>query len=99
MRFLPIGCGGFTASTLGDSDSEVEVPQEMAGLAMPNGLNLPSRKDKRKHTEVNGDDADASQVSSKKPKNHRTSEEIKIREERRAKKEKKRAKETALANS
>jgi hypothetical protein len=97
MRFLPIGCGGATASTLGDSDSEVEVPQEMAGLAMPNGLNLPSRKEKRKHTEVNGG-ADAD-MPSKKHKKHRTPEEIKTREERRAKKEKKRAKEAALAKS
>jgi hypothetical protein len=96
MRFLPIGFGNGTAGELGDSDSEEEVPQELAGLAMPNGLNLPSRKkEKRKHNEMNGDKA--TEAPLKKHKTQRDPEEIKRREERRAKKEKKRAKDAASA--
>jgi hypothetical protein len=86
MRFRPTGFGGGDAGTLGDSESEEEVLHGTAGLSMPNGLNLPSRKEKRKHTESNGD---ARAASSKK---HRTAEDLQRKEERRAKKEKRRAK-------
>jgi hypothetical protein len=97
MRFLPTGFGGGNAGTLGDSDSEEDTPQVTAGLGMPNGLNLPSRKVKRKHTELNGDAR--SESPSKKHKKHRTPEDVQRKEERRAKKEKRRAQEAALAKS
>jgi hypothetical protein len=80
MRFRPTGFGGGDAGTLGDSESEEEVLHGTAGLSMP------SRKEKRKHTESNGD---ARAASSKK---HRTAEDLQRKEERRAKKEKRRAK-------
>jgi hypothetical protein len=72
MRFLPTGFGAG------------EAPRTTAGLGMPNELNLPSRKEKRKHTELNGDASIDSPT--KKHKKQRTTEEKK------AKKEKKRAK-------
>jgi hypothetical protein len=84
MRFLPTGFGAGDAGTLGDSDSEGEAPRTTAGLGMPNELNLPSRKEKRKHTELNGHASIDSPT--KKHKKQRTTEEKK------AKKEKKRAK-------
>ena len=86
MRYLPLGfVGAESGGVLGDTDSEDDdVHQERAGLAAPNGLNLPTKAPKRKHTEVNGDEA-----PSKKVKKHRTPEEIKKREEKKAKKEKK----------
>jgi hypothetical protein len=94
MRFLPTGFGSGDAGTLGDSESEEEMLHGTAGLGMPNGLNLPSRKrEKRKHTEVNDD---ARSGSSKK---HKTVEDVQRKEERRAKKEKRRAQEAALAKS
>jgi hypothetical protein len=86
MRFRPTGFGGGDAGTLGDSESEEEALHGTAGLGMPNGLHLPSRKEKRKHTETNGD---ARPSSSKK---HRTAEDLQRKDERRAKKEKRRAK-------
>ncbi|KAH3992853.1 hypothetical protein HBI56_199750 [Parastagonospora nodorum] len=89
MRFLPIGFGSGDIGTLGDSDSEGDTPQETAGLGMPNELNLPSRKEKRKHTELNGDSR--IEPPSKKPKKPRTAEDVQRKEERRARKEKKRA--------
>ncbi|KAJ4990791.1 hypothetical protein SVAN01_03800 [Stagonosporopsis vannaccii] len=86
MRYLPLGfVGGDSGGVLGDTDSEEDdVPQERAGLAAPNGLNLPTKAGKRKHAEANGDEA-----PSKKIKKHRTPEEIKRKEEKKAKKEKK----------
>lgn len=86
MRYLPLGfVGSDSGGVLGDTDSEDDdVPQERAGLAAPNGLNLPTKAPKRKHTEANGEDA-----PSKKVKKHRTPDEIKKREEKKAKKEKK----------
>lgn len=86
MRYLPLGyVGGDSGGVLGDSDSEDDdVPQAQAGLAAPNGLNLPTKAPKRKHTEAIGEEA-----PSKKIKKHRTPEEIKKREEKRAKKDKK----------
>ncbi|KAI4633441.1 hypothetical protein J4E83_001908 [Alternaria metachromatica] len=95
MRFLPTGFSGNDAGTIGDSDEETEVPQAIAGLAMPNGLNLPSKKPKRKHADVNG--VDAPEVPAKKTKKQRDPEEIKRKEEKKARKEKKRAKEAAAA--
>ncbi|KAF1946464.1 hypothetical protein EJ02DRAFT_418571 [Clathrospora elynae] len=89
MRFLPIGFGGSDAGILGDSDSEVEVARTTAGLGMPDGLNLPSRKKKRKHADVNG--VETAEVPSKKTRKHRTPEELQKKDERRAKKEKRRA--------
>ena len=98
MRFLPIGFGNGTAGALGDSDSEEDVPQELAGMAMPNGLNLPSRrKEKGKHNEMNGHKA--TDKPPKKHKSEREPEDIKRREERRAKKEKRRAQAAASAKS
>lgn len=94
MRFLPIGFGTGEAGTLGDSDSEAET-QAPAGLGMPGELNLPSRKEKRKHGVWNGDAAPES--PSKKHKKHRSGEELQRKEERRAKKEKRRAQEAAKA--
>lgn len=86
MRYLPLGfVGADSGGVLGDSDSEEdEVPQEIAGLAVPNGLNLPTKAGKRKHAEANTDEA-----PSKKIKKHRTPEESKKKEEKKAKKEKK----------
>jgi hypothetical protein len=86
MRYLPLGfVGSDSGGVLGDTDSEDDdVPQERAGLAAPNGLNLPTKAPKRKHTEANGEEA-----PSKKVKKHRTPDEIKKREEKKAKKEKK----------
>jgi hypothetical protein len=95
MRFLPTGFTGDEAGIIGDPDSETEAPQSTAGLAMPNGLNLPSKKPKRKHADVNG--VDAPEVPSKKTKKHRDPEEVKRKEEKKARKEKKRAKEAAKA--
>jgi hypothetical protein len=98
MRFLPIGFGNGIAGELGDSDGEEEVPQEAAGLAMPNGLNLPSRKkEKRKHNDMYGDEG--TEAPFKKHKKERDPEEVKRREERRAKKGKKRAQGAASAKS
>lgn len=86
MRYLPLGfVGGDSGGVLGDTDSEDDdVPQERAGLAAPNGLNLPTKAAKRKHTEANGEEA-----PSKKIKKHRTPEEMKKREEKKSKKDKK----------
>ena len=95
MRFLPTGFRGNDAGIIGDSDSETEAPRETAGLGMPNGLNLPSKKPKRKHADVNG--VDTPEVPSKKTKKHRDPEETKRKEEKKAKKDKKRAKEAAMA--
>lgn len=80
MRFLPTGFSGGDVGTLGDSESEDDGPHETAGLGMPNELNLPSRKQKRKHVEVNGDAP--AEVSAKKPKKHRTPEEKAARKEK-----------------
>lgn len=91
MRFLPTGFGAGDAGTLGDSDSEGETPRTTAGLGMPHELNLPSRKEKRKHSELNGDAS--IDPPSKKHKKQRTAEEKK------AKKEKKRAQEATTAKS
>jgi hypothetical protein len=97
MRFLPTGFGAGDVGTLGDSDSEGEAPQGTAGLGMPDELNLPSRKEKRKHTASNGDEGTDSQA--KKHKKQRTTEEAQRKEERRAKKEKKRAQQAAATKS
>ena len=91
MRFLPTGFSGMDVGTLGDSDSENDMPQETSGLGMPKELNLPSRKEKRKHVEVNGDAL--GDVPAKKAKKHRTAEE------KRARKEKKLAREADVAKS
>ncbi|KAF2827679.1 hypothetical protein CC86DRAFT_321965 [Ophiobolus disseminans] len=80
MRFLPTGFSGGDVGTLGESDSEDDTPQETAGLGMPNELNLPSQKKKRKHVDVNGDVP--TEVPSKKAKKHRTPEEKKARKEK-----------------
>ncbi|CAN9154510.1 unnamed protein product [Alternaria alternata] len=95
MRFLPTGFSGNDAGIIGDSDDETEAPRETAGLGMPNGLNLLSKKPKRKHADVNG--VDTPEVPSKKTKKHRDPEETKRKEEKKAKKDKKRAKEAAMA--
>lgn len=97
MRFLPTGFGGDDAGVLGDSDSEMVVPTETAGLGMPNELNLPSRKEKRKHADVNG--GETAELPSKKSKKHRNPEDLKRKEDRRAKKEKRRAQDAAVAKS
>ena len=89
MRFLPTGFGGSGGGVLGDSDDEAEAPTETAGLGIPDGLNLPSRKPKRKHADANGDDE--LEAPPKKTKKHRYPEEAKRREEKKARKEKKRA--------
>ncbi|KAL5121190.1 hypothetical protein ACEQ8H_001042 [Pleosporales sp. CAS-2024a] len=93
MRFMPTGFGHGDAGTLGDSDSEGEGPRETAGPGMPGELNLPSRKEKRKHVELNGDSR--TEAPAKKHKKPRTVEHVQRKEERRAKKEKKRAQEAA----
>lgn len=97
MRFLPTGFGSGDTGTLGDSDSEGDIAQETAGLGMPNELNLPSRKQKRKHTELNGDSR--IEPPSKKPKKPRTAEDVQRKEERRAKKEKKRVQASVASKS
>ncbi|KAI8939747.1 hypothetical protein NX059_003492 [Plenodomus lindquistii] len=98
MRFLPVGFDGDAAGTIGDSDDEVEGPTATAGLGMPNGLNLPSRrKEKRKHVDVNG--SEGPEAPAKKSKKHKSAEDVKRKEERRAKKEKKRAQDAASRNS
>jgi hypothetical protein len=97
MRFRPTGFGNGDAGTLGNSDSEDDTTQTTAGLGMPNELNLPSRKEKRKHVVLNGDaKIDA---PSKKHKKDRSAEDIQRKEERRAKKERKRAKEAVTAKA
>jgi virulence-associated protein VagC len=96
MRFMPTGFGSGEAGTLGNSDSEEDTPQGTAGLGLPKELNLPSRKEKRKHTAVNEDDII---LSPKKQKKQRSAEELQRKEERRAKKEKKRAQEAAAAKA
>lgn len=97
MRFLPMGFGAGDAGTLGDSDSEGETPQATAGLGMPNELNLPSRKEKRKHIELNGDSR--IEPPSKKYKKPRTAEDAQRKEARRAKKEKKHAQDAVASKS
>jgi hypothetical protein len=86
MRYLPLGfVGAENGGVLGDSDSEEDqVPQERAGLAAPNGLNLPTKAGKRKLADANVEEA-----PSKKVKKHRTPEELKRKEDKKAKKEKK----------
>lgn len=98
MRFLPVGFNGDAAGTIGDSDDEMEAPTETAGLGMPNGLSLPSRrKEKRKLADVSGSEAMEAPV--KKSKKHKSVENVKSKEERRAKKEKIRAQNAASAKS
>lgn len=97
MRFLPTGFKGSEGGIIGDSDDEAEAPREPAGLGVPVGLDPSSKKQKRKHAEVNG--ADAAEAPSKKTRKDRNPDELKRKEERRAKKEKKRAKEAASAES
>ncbi|KAF1920428.1 DNA-directed RNA polymerase I subunit RPA34.5-domain-containing protein [Ampelomyces quisqualis] len=96
MRFMPTGFGGGHAGTLGNSDSEEDTPQGTAGLGLPRELNLPSRKEKRKHAAVNGDDVIE---PPKKQKKQRSTEALQRKEERRAIKERKRAQEAAAAKS
>lgn len=96
MRFLPTGFGGDGVSTLGDSDSETDGPRNAGRPKASNELNLPYRKEKRKHMEANGAETASSLKRSKK---QRPPEEIKRKEERRAKKEKKRAQEAASTAS
>jgi hypothetical protein len=97
MRFLPTGFGAGDAGTLGNSDSEDDTPRATVGLGMPDELNLPSRKEKRKHTALNGDAGTESLA--KKHKKPRTADEAQRKEERRAKKEKKRAQQAAATKS
>jgi len=97
MRFLPTGFSGNDGGDLGDSESESEKQREPAGLGMPNGLNLPSKKQKRKHADVNG--GDTNEVPAKKTKKHRDPEEEKRKAEKKARKEKKRAQQAASASS
>lgn len=98
MRFLPIGFGGQGVGTIGESDSEIAVSTETAGLGMPDGLNLPSRKKKRKHTH-DSTAPESMEAPSKKSKKHRDSVDKGEKEERRAKKEKRRAREAASGQS
>jgi hypothetical protein len=89
MRFRPIGFGGDEPGILGDSDDEAAAPTETAVLGMPEELNLPSRKPKRKHADTNGDEE--LEAPPKKTKKHRDPEEVRRKEEKKARKEKKRA--------
>ncbi|KAL6705268.1 hypothetical protein ACN47E_007078 [Coniothyrium glycines] len=95
MRFLPTGFGGKDAGVLGESDDETEARQGTAGLGVPGQLNLPSKKEKRKHAEAIG--ADATTGSMKKSKRHGTLEYLQKKEARRARNEKKRARDAASA--
>ena len=76
MRFLPTGSAGIRGSTLGDSEDE--EPDKTSGL------DVPPRKEKRKHAEVNGHEGQG--LSAKKHKKHRTPEEKKRKEQKKAKK-------------
>lgn len=97
MRFLPSGFGGDAAGTIGDSDDEMVVPIGTAGLGMPNGLHHPlARKEKRKHADLTG--TESAEAPAKKSKSQpRSTEAIKTKEVRRAKKEKKRAQNASSA--
>lgn len=90
MRFFPSGVQDHTPVTLGSDDEEDAGSAPTAGLAVPNGVHLPVRSEKRKLADLHEDDKVESPV--KKHKKHRTPEELKRREERRAKKDKKREK-------
>lgn len=95
MRFFPSGVTDTKPVTLGSLDDEEDsMPPPPAGLAVPNGIHLPARSEKRKHADMHEDER--VQSPAKKHKKHRTPEELKKREEKRAKKEKKkRAMETS----
>ncbi|KAH6637712.1 DNA-directed RNA polymerase I, subunit RPA34.5 [Boeremia exigua] len=84
MRYLPLGfVGADSGGVLGESDAEDDaVPQAHAGLAAPNGLNVPG-KAKRKLADA-GEEAPA-----KKVRKQRSPEEVRKRDEKKAKKEKK----------
>ncbi|EUC49718.1 hypothetical protein COCMIDRAFT_83772 [Bipolaris oryzae ATCC 44560] len=96
MRFLPTGFTGNDAGTIGDSDDELEPARETAVLGMPESSKS-SKKQKRKHADVNG--TETSEAPVKKSKKHQDSEEAKRKAEKKAKKEKKRAKEAASVGS
>ncbi|KAJ5031294.1 DNA-directed RNA polymerase I subunit RPA34.5-domain-containing protein [Bipolaris maydis] len=96
MRFLPTGFTGNDPGTIGDSDDELEPARETAVLGMPEPSKS-SKKQKRKHADVNG--TETSEAPMKKSKKHQDSEEAKRKAEKKAKKEKKRAKEAASVGS
>ncbi|KAJ4291165.1 hypothetical protein N0V90_010363 [Kalmusia sp. IMI 367209] len=98
MRFFPSGFEGSAPTTLGTSDSEDDgsIP-EPAGLGIPKGLDLPAKKEKRKHEQANGEEGIESPT--KKHKKHRTAEEQHKRDEKKAKKERKKEKGAAKAKS
>ncbi|KAH7138043.1 DNA-directed RNA polymerase I subunit RPA34.5-domain-containing protein [Dendryphion nanum] len=85
MRFHLSAFGDEAPGTIGQSDGEEEVPKSTAGLGIPNGSQTSKKPEKRKHTELNGDD-----VPTKKAKKHKSTDETLSKEERKAKKEKRR---------
>jgi hypothetical protein len=98
MRYFPSGVEDRTPITLGCSDSEDEAQSvPPAGLGVPNELHLPSKPEKRKLVEVNGEDA--REKSSKKHKKQKTLDETQRKEEKKAKKERKRQDGLAKAKS
>jgi hypothetical protein len=98
MRYFPSGVEDHTPSTLGFSDSEDEIqPVQPAGLGIPNELHVPSKPEKRKHAEANGEEA--VEEASKKHKKQKVTEEMQRKEERKAKKERRRQKEQAKTKS
>lgn len=89
MRFFPSGFEDSAPTTLGDSDNEDETPAaQPAGLGISQGLNLPAKKEKRKHSKGE----DEMEVPAKKHKKHRTDEEQARRDEKKARKEKRKEK-------
>jgi len=93
MRFYPSGFETSEPATLGVSDDENEPnAAPTAGLAIPKGLDLRAKKEKRKHEHTNGDERMESPAKKHK---HRTPEEQKRKEEKKAKKERKKEKDVA----
>ena len=85
MRFHPAAFGPKLPATIGSSDGEEDEPTPMNGVEIAEASQTSIKAAKRKHEDVNADEAPA-----KKHKKHKSSDETLSKEERRAKKEERR---------
>lgn len=91
MRFFPSGYQDSTPATVGYSDSEDDASAgQPVGLGIPNGLALPVKKEKRKHSKGQ----EEMEAPAKKHKKQRTEEEQARRDEKKARKEKRKEKQS-----
>lgn len=87
MRYHPSTFGQDPPETIGASDSEEEPPMLMDGVEVPEVSRTLNKAGKRKHGDLNGDEAPA-----KKHKKHKSTDETQSSEKRKARKEEKKKK-------